>query len=468
MLSLKEHSLIFPNSFHPVFNTTADLTWITNQFEQGNIDTRADIITQLWTIGPDESTASYSPANIIDRVVLGMKLYDIMYCARQLQLVRDRIDKSASQVFDAAVRQQINLDRLDDKIKARLCAMTLSSIPLEAVPDNHMNLHNTCLNIGHFLTIPPELAGIIPANRLMERTILDAAIQLLALGKEVFLSTTSLLYNPHDNRDPLNVADYLKEVSRLWKDNATEKLNRLIPGQKLMIPIQSTSIDNATQQATDGHFSAILAIKTTEGLRFYIFDSSSSSDMENNKEMLIKTLIAQDVKYSVDYFQRSFQSINDCGFHTYNFFKLCINSPSCTFDNPQIMVAIFDKYVETLTELNKTLDEVNRASSYLLRLHFVLDCIRNGYTPGLQDTEEMISQLYRPLGGGEPSGAEKQDPRRSATLWRNLRSNIGNVFSLRSSGRKIKHTTNDIPLEAWRTIGKAELKKNEGKTGKPV
>jgi len=460
MLYLNKSFIVSPDTHLPDFETFSSEIWVMNEFHHSDIDTRADIITRLWQGCHAEPGGLPSTSGACDAVILGIRLYDIMRGAGQSALVRSRINESASQMFHAAVRRQINLEPLDDKIKATLCAMTLAYMKITDVIDELTYLDIFHDDIKNFLAMPSELAKIIPTSYLMDRTLLDTAVQLLVGGREGVLSTSTLLYNPNDHKKPFKVASYLNPISGLWKNKAKEKLKRLIPGQKLMIPVLSTSIHPITEQATNGHFSAILAIKTAAGYKFYIFDSNSSPGMDD-KEILIKALTEDKGKHPIFYFQQPFQYHNDCGFHTYNFFKLCIAAPACAFDQHQIMGNIFSNYIRHLNILNNHLYEGQKTTSFLLRLKFAVDCIKNGYTAGLQNTNAINEKLYLTSGSSE-SVAVQPDSSRSITRWNHLRSSLGNVFSFRRSVKRGNAASNVIELETMGTTGKAELKNIEG------
>ncbi len=428
------------------------------RFDDGDMDTRADIIIQLWQechVAPADAPV---PWDVSESVALGMKLYDVMLGVGQSYEIRDRINQSASQLFYAAVRRQINLDGLNERNKTRLCAMTLSGIKIARRADDLTELTDLHQRIVHFVSIPPALASISCICQPMDRQILDIATLLLTMDKKDIFFSSTLLYNENEALDPFNLGSFLKGETDLFKNNAKEKLKRLIPGQKLLFPILSTSIHNSTKRATDGHFSAILAIKTTQGYRFTLFDSNSTPGTHDNKSQLIRCLIEPGEEVEITTLRQPFQYHNDCGLHTYNFFKLCITAHPAAFEEPKLMREQFENYIIQLEVRNLGLHEGRRTTSFLLRLLFALDCMLNGYIDGLENREDMHKLLYQPLAVSVPVVFERNNTRSFPTLWNNLRTRLGNVFFLRPDSPSRKGNT--VPPVAYSALQKAGREKD--------
>ncbi|XBS69345.1 hypothetical protein ABK905_23385 [Acerihabitans sp. KWT182] len=332
MLCLNDSPQTLRKTFSADLNILAAEKKVMSEFEESDLSARVDIIVGLWSKYLAAATDPSSAADNCNSVLMGMKLCERIY-AEQSTEIKARINESAAQLFYAAASRQLDLDPLDTRTKSRLCAMALSHIEANCIFDDSALIDDFSMNISHFLAIPLELAKIIGLRRLMNKTLLDAAIQLLAKDKPEFISTTTLLYNPHNSANPLDVA-YLTEAAVLWKDNAKKKLKQLLPGQKLMIPVQSSPIDLEAQRVMDGHFSAILAVKTTEGHRFYIFDSNSSPDTKDNKSQLIRYLIEEGEKNRVFFLRQPFQYHNDCGLHTFNFLNYASPPPQGPLTRP--------------------------------------------------------------------------------------------------------------------------------------
>ena len=421
-----------PIENHPL-SETCDKNAIIRNFEQGDLATRQDMIIKLWrplSVLPAKESV---PVDISDNISLGMQLLDIMRRAGQWEQAWEGIIESAGQVLDALSRREITLDTLEYNQKARLYGLALSCISVPETTSALAYLEKWQSNIQQTLAIPDELARFFPAKALIESTLLDIAVQLLAKHKAHFITTTTLFYNPDDRHDPFNVPTHLEEAAKLWKHNAQAKLNQLLPGEKLMIPILSTSADPVTQEAIDGHFSAVLAVKCTDNYRFYIFDSMSSPGTSDNKCILIRHLVRDGRKHPICILRDCFQYNNDCGVHTYNFFKLCLDAPADAFSDFATLTALFSAYVEKQYFENLICNEDTLACSRLLRLRFVLDCIRNGYTPGLQDNPQLIERLYRRIENVEIPPASERNP---SLCWRNIRFSIINLFSSKAQDGK--------------------------------
>ncbi len=440
------------------FRCRNDERRVMHRFYDGDIGTRADIIVQLWQQCPVAPANPLGPCDISKSVVLGIKLYDVMICEGQGNQVRDRIYQSASLLFYAAVRRQINLEHLNTRIKARLCAMTLSNIKMARLADDLTELTDLYQSIGHFLTIPKALAPMTHTYHPMDRQVLDTAIHLLVVDKEGIFFSSTLLYSENEAIDPFDLGKYLKDESVLFKNNAKEKLKRLVPGQKLLFPILSTSLNNSTQRAADGHFSAVLAVKTTEGYHFTLFDSNSPPDTNDNKSALIKCLIGPGEEAKIITLRQPFQYSNDCGLHTYNFFKLCLSAHYAARDEPKLLGEMFENYIVHLETLDIVLQAGRRTTSSLLRFQFVLDCMINGYVDGLQDRDDMLELLYKPQAYDMPVVFEKKNTRPAPTLWNNLRTHLRNVFPLTPAGPGRKG--NNDPAVTFKERSKKEREKD--------
>ncbi len=270
-------------------------------------------------------------------------------------------------------------------------------------------------------TTPPELKSVIRAGKLIDKVLLDIAINLLANGHDDYFSTPALLFSAGGESDIGSAHTHLLENVQWFKDIARKKLVRLAPGQKLMMPLLSLSVGQPGQYPSGSHFSAILAVRVAGGFRFNIFDSNDDADQHTDKERLIDELIEQPSHNELFYYGQQFQWYNDCGIHTYNFFRLCCAAPDGVVSETTAMQKVFEDYIANLTTIQDRLHGDTAASSSLLRIYFALDCIRTGYTGNLYNDPCLLSQIYDSQEPDTTTQEERACFNRIDSLWSRLR-----------------------------------------------
>lgn len=377
-----------------------------SRFEKADLGSRVDIIHHLWRQPSASLAAACDGPDISQNILTGLKLYDMIGCNGQAELVSAKLNDTALLVFIDAAQGRIRLDNLDAKMKARLFAMACRCIELPENESGRRFVEHRHHYLQNLLSIPQELDLVIDDNTVIEYALIDIAVDLLAAAHENFQSTTTLFYNPEKGQTALVVAQYLQELAEVSIDNALRKLALLNPGQKLMIPVMSSPFDHNTRKACDGHFSAVLAVKTDKGYHFSIFDSKSDPGESDNINLVIGYIMQflasmkglnRIPDYQISDYRQFFQSNADCGIHTYNFFKLCVETPDKVFDDGNSNKAItnnFENYILHHNYAKLALKEDIDAAGKLLRIKFMLDCIKNGYVANMLLDEQIHSRLY--------------------------------------------------------------------------
>lgn len=282
------------------------------------------------------------------------------------------------------------------------------------------------------VTVPDDLKSIITAAITVETYIIDQAIYLLSKTSSDFFSTPTLLYQ--SNNDPFHDQPnrYLQAQANTFSELARAKLSRLHPGQKLMIPLHCLDFNANGLSPSSSHISPVVALRIDQGFKFYLFDSWESAKRNEYKENLINSLIDNNSYREFFYHGKTFQWENDCAIHTYNFFRLCTLSAQYLFNAEDGTHLLFRQYVDNLEKLKQTVNHDTQAASSLLRIFFVLDCMKTGYQDEYNNIEEL-QQIYDPDNGSPPED-EIAPANCFSYLWDSLRHN--SCFSSRHGERR--------------------------------
>ncbi len=268
---------------------------------------------------------------------------------------------------------------------------------------------------------PDNLMTIARAATTVGTYIIDKAIFLLSKANNGFFPTPTLFYQSNGSPFDDQQHSHIEKHATTFKDLARIKLTRLQPGQKLMIPLCCLDIDHNQVNPAGSHISSVLALRTDAGFKFYLFDSLDTAERNEYKENLINSLI-EDIAYREFFYHgMAFQWENDCAIHCYNFFRLCTLSPECMFSAPDGMRLLFGQYVANIEKLKTTLQDNTHAASSLLRIFFVLDCIKNGYRDGYDGIDDL-QEIYD-LPDESPAEDEMASVGCFNNFWGRLRSN---------------------------------------------
>jgi len=206
----------------------------------------------------------------------------------------------------------------------------------------------------------------------------------------------------------------------------------LHPGQKLMIPLHCLDFNASGLSPSSSHISPVVALRIDQGFKFYLFDSWDSAERNEYKENLINSLIDNNSYREFFYHGMRFQWENDCAIHTYNFFRLCTLSAEYLFNAEDGTHLLFRQYVDNLEKLKQTVNHDTQAASSLLRIFFVLDCMKTGYQDEYNNIEEL-QQIYDPDNESPPED-EIAPASCFSYLWDSLRHN--SCFNSRHGERR--------------------------------
>ncbi|TKI06950.1 hypothetical protein [Martelella alba] len=410
---LSQSDIDFVDESHRLYQT----------FSASDVAARADMIIELWQPTANGATQEPSSEDIGNRIRLGLQLYDIMHAAEQTYEVAHRINEAAGLLLESVNRHSLRLDTLPSACKTRLCDMALSYIAIPGVMDALAYMIERQGQITAFLQAPATLLEILPADTMIESAVLDIALHLLTDRAGNFCSTATVIFNPQNKTAPFHISSRQKHVQTealSAKRLAREKLAQMLPGQKLLIPLLSVIYPSTAYSTFVGHFSAAIAIKTGQGYRFCIFDSKNSPEIYDDIKPMITQLIdlKKGEKCHICLFCDAFQYNNDCGIHTYNFFKLCITAPEEFFYNSAPLAKLFREYVAKQHVMNATLYDNTRAASRLLRMRFMLDCIHDGYNDGLLSNLQILTRFHQGDATDKSAFAREHAGRQS--FWRSI------------------------------------------------
>lgn len=352
----------------------------------------------------------------------------------QVRLSPDSLQRN---IFGFLLNQwfQLNHESIGDNIRIKLMQCVLyflheyEKTHYSGTPDGNP------VPLEQAFTLPSELEDILPSGILVEKVLLEAMIYLLSQEKANFSCTPALLYDHQRNRNRRHGQKYLEEDREKRFNIAQAKLKNLSVGHYLMMPLLSLDTGEDGLMSLTGHFSAILVEKTMKGFVFNIIDSFDSGTENEDKEKLIKLLNDCPNENEIRYFGSQFQFNNDCGIHMYNFFSLCIRAPSATLSEAGKFRQMIDRYILNIHALKLLHGKESSATSRLLRIFFVLDGLKSGYSRGMADDFNLLNKIYQ-VDESVASGAVARGLTRSASFWQRLRRSSSLTF--RSWNRRCK------------------------------
>jgi len=328
------------------------------------------------------------------------------------------ISSRAGDVFFCLLADWLTLADADENAKN-----TLHNLGLALFSDYETKQSGTqvVLTTTNNTAIPQDLGAIAEAAQPVETYIIDKAIHLLAKNNDAFFSTPTLLYQSNDSFSHHSPHPHIEIQATAFKKLARRNLTHLKPGQKLMIPLYCLDIDDNWVNPTGSHISSVLVLRTEQAFKIYIFDSLYGSEHNEYKENLINSLIEDNMYREFFYLGAMFQAENDCAIHCYNFFRLCTLASEAMFSEPKGMGLLFYQYVKNVKKLAATLNNDAPAASSLLRIFFVLDCIKSGYQAKEDDMDEL-QEIYKLFNEGPPD-EEAAPVNCFNSCWRRLRRN---------------------------------------------
>lgn len=385
---------------------------IEQQFVRGSPEERAELIANLWLPFPDRWFDSRYPREVSNQIALAMTLYDRMEQQGELAGVQSSLNYAADQLLQCINAGSVATIRVQIQQQARLCRLALRHTLASDTPNPQMRVNETLGRIEQAIALPDELTGILQDIRLLNKGMLYQILTRLVAASPGCLITAPLVYNPLANGCFKLLSGALQRDADYALGMARYQLAGLNEDEKLLIPLMALPMRSKSRVLPEGHFSALLAVRSARGLVFIQFDSHTDfgpapyqsnagladvpyqKDNTATKINLIRRLIPG-FSGGMYFYQHDFPLRSDSAIYSYYFYQFCLRQPTAWLIDPQQVNRQFNDYTDQINSDFCQLHQDEALTAQVLRMLFVLHCLEQGYLPGSAECDSSSPQQNR-------------------------------------------------------------------------